>query len=304
MTGAAMGALLGLLGAVGLLLVAVRVPIRRRSLRSRVEPYLGATAGAWRSAGARSRAQRLDDGMARSAALLDRLVGGDASVRRRLDQLGGGTTEEFRIAQLTWAAVALGATLALGGLRSIVASGPSPAFVLVLALLAGAAGALARDRVLSQAVARRRAAILAEFPAVADLLALSVTAGEGPLGALHRVMGVCRGELAAEFGRAVADTRSGVPLVPALETLADRTGAPVLRRFVDGMAVAVERGTPLADVLRAQAADVREAGRHALIETAARKEVVMMIPVVFLVLPTAVVFAMFPGFYGLSLSAP
>ena len=35
---------------------------------------------------------------------------------------------------------------------------------------------------------------------------------------------------------------------------------------------------PLADVLHAQAADVREAGRRELIEIAARKEVVMMVP--------------------------
>jgi len=44
--------------------------------------------------------------------------------------------------------------------------------------------------------------------------------------------------------------------------------------------VATERGTPLVDVLHAQAADVREAGRRELLETGARKEVLMMVPVV------------------------
>ena len=58
-----------------------------------------------------------------------------------------------------------------------------------------------------------------------------------------------------------------------------------MARFAQGVAVAVERGTPLADVLHAQAADVREAGRRELIEVAARREVLMMVPVVFLVLP-------------------
>ena len=70
------------------------------------------------------------------------------------------------------------------------------------------------------------------------------------------------------------------------------------------VAVAVERGTPLADVLHAQAADVREASRRELIETAARKEVFMMVPVVFLVLPVTVLFAFFPGVIGLSLTIP
>ena len=75
-------------------------------------------------------------------------------------------------------------------------------------------------------------------------------------------------------------------------------------RFAQGIAVAVERGTPLADVLHAQAADVREAGRRELIEVAARREVLMMVPVVFLVLPVTVLFAFWPGVVGLSLTTP
>ena len=59
--------------------------------------------------------------------------------------------------------------------------------------------------------------------------------------------------------------------------------------------MAVERGTPLADVLRAQAQDVREEGRRELMETGGRKEVAMMVPVVFLILPVTVVFAVFPS---------
>ena len=57
-------------------------------------------------------------------------------------------------------------------------------------------------------------------------------------------------------------------------------------------------------MLHAQAADVREAGRRALIEAGARKEVLMMVPVVFLVLPVTVVFAFWPGLVGLQLVTP
>ena len=76
-----------------------------------------------------------------------------------------------------------------------------------------------------------------------------------------------------------------------------------MARFVDGIAIAVERGTPLAEVLRAQAVDVREAGKRQLLESAGRREIAMMVPVVFLVLPVTVLFALFPGFYGLQLVA-
>jgi tight adherence protein C len=111
---------------------------------------------------------------------------------------------------------------------------------------------------------------------------------------------ISRGELARELGRALADARAGASLVQALQGIASRTSLPQLARFVDGVAIAVERGTPLADVLRAQAVDVREAGKRALLEAGGRKEIAMMIPVVFLVLPVTVLFALFPGFYGFS----
>ncbi len=105
-----------------------------------------------------------------------------------------------------------------------------------------------------------------------------------------------------ELSRCLADAHSGASLPAALERLGERTGLPSLTRFVDGVVVAVERGTPLADVLRAQAEDVREASRRALLEAGGRKEIAMMIPVVFLVLPITVLFAVFPGIAYLSFS--
>ena len=79
------------------------------------------------------------------------------------------------------------------------------------------------------------------------------------------------------------------------ETRVAATPSTVAQLVKLGYAVAVERGTPLADVLRAQAQDVREQGRRALMESGGRKEVLMMVPVVFLILPVTVVFAAFPS---------
>jgi tight adherence protein C len=106
------------------------------------------------------------------------------------------------------------------------------------------------------------------------------------------------------LGHVLAAVRTGTPVSVAFDELAARTGVPLVARFAEGIAVAVERGTPLADILHAQAADVREAGRRELIESAARREVLMMVPVVFLVLPVTVVFALWPGAVGLTLMTP
>jgi tight adherence protein C len=308
MTPGTQGAVLGLLGGAGLLLSISRLPaLRRPSLDDRLAPYLRDTTRPSRLL-VTERAltpfptleRIVGPVLADGVRLLERLLGGAASARQRLDRAGRGTTlEEFRAEQVIWGGAGLVAGIAVSLLLSARGSF-RPVPLLVLCLLSGLAGVLARDRWLSREVARREERMLAEFPTVAELLALAVTAGEGAVGALERVARIGRGELARELRRAVADARAGASLVHALQGIADRTGLPPLARFVDGMSVAVERGTPLADVLRAQAVDVREAGKRALLEAGGRKEIAMMIPVVFLVLPITVLFALFPGFLGFS----
>ena len=148
---------------------------------------------------------------------------------------------------------------------------------------------------LSSAITRRRRAILTEFPSIAELFALSVSAGESTTGALERITATARGELAEEFGKTLADMRAGSSLAAALKACGRRTQLPPLERFIDGILVALERGTPLADVVRAQAQDVRELSKRELMEAAGRKEVHMMVPLVFGILPLTVLFAVFPG---------
>lgn len=163
-----------------------------------------------------------------------------------------------------------------------------------LAATGAVAGALARDQVLARAVRRRREDLLSDLPAVAELLALSVGAGENVGSAVERVA-AGRGPLCAELRRALAEVRTSTPLLDALTAMSGRLGVRALGRFVDGIAVAVESGSPLAEVLRAQAGDARDAERRRLLETGGRREVQMMVPVVFGVLPVTVVFAVFPG---------
>ncbi|MDQ1697835.1 MAG: tight adherence protein [Frankiaceae bacterium] len=311
MSSPASGAILVLLAATGVgLAVRWSPPLRRPHLTDRLAPYLRDAPRASRLLDS-SRTltpfptlERLLAPVLRDLARrVDRAVGGSGSVSRRLDQAGRpGTVEQFRIEQVVWGAggLLLGLVLAVASIMRGAETSPVAFLVLACVLIAG--GVLARDRALTREVARREQRMLSEFPTIAELLALSVAAGEGAVGALQRVTRLSSGELARELDRALADARAGASLVAALEGLAARSALPPLARFVDGMAIAVERGTPLAEVLRAQAVDVRELGRRALLEAAGRKEIAMLFPVVFLVLPVTVVFALFPGFYNLSLS--
>ena len=232
------------------------------------------------------------------------MLGGAASVRRRLERADlDKTVHEFRVEQVLWGLGAFAIAAAYGVFRGLRDPGGAGLSVL-LCLVAFVVGVLARDSRLTSQVTRRERRILAEFPTIAELLALAVAAGESPVAALDRVVRRSGGELSSDLGRVLAAVRTGEPVGAAFDRLAASTGPPLVARFAQGVAVAVERGTPLAQVLHAQAADVREAGRRELIEVAARKEVLMMVPVVFLVLPITVLFAFWPGVVGLHLTTP
>jgi tight adherence protein C len=303
------GAALGAVIALGLILVVAGLPASRRpGLEARMAPYL-------RDAPRPSRllAMRQEAGGPGLVLLMrpvvrdlgrgvERLLGGAASVRRRL--LRAGLTpdvESFRAEQVVWGVAGGVAGAAVAALLYVRGRGAVVPLVL-LVLCAVGCGIVARDQMLTRAARRREERILQEFPTVAELLALAVGAGEGATGALERVCRLSQGELSGELRRCLADARAGANLPAALEGLAGRTGLMSLARFVDGIVVAVERGTPLADVLRSQAQDVREAGRRAVMEEGGKKEIAMMVPVVFLVLPVTVLFAVYPGFTFLRFS--
>ncbi len=309
MSPGAWGALLGAAGGAGLAVAVLRLPqLRRPPLAERVLPYvrdLPQAPAPVPAARPRTAFGAVFGAPLRGAAdRLERVLGGAGSVRRRLDRADlAMSVQEFRIQQVTWGLVAFGVAAAVSLLVALREPGRALP-LLVLCLLAFVLGVLARDNRLSARVAERERQVLVEFPAVAELLALGVAAGEGPVAALDRVVARAHGALAEDLARVLAEVRTGEPLPRALDGLAARSGLPIVSRFAEGMAVAVERGTPLVDVLHAQAADVREAGRRQLVEAGARKEIAMMVPVVFLILPVTVLFAFWPGLVGLRLVTP
>ena len=203
---------------------------------------------------------------------VERVLGGAASVRRRLERAGIDKTVA-RVpgragASGGWSAFAVAAASAL--LAALAGSGGAVSLAAALRASRFALGVICCATTSSPArCATRERRILAEFPTVAELLALAVAAGEGPVAALDRVVRRSGGELSARPrpGAGRGPHRRAGRRAPST-SWRRRTGLPLVARFAQGIAVAVERGTPLADVLHAQAADVREAGRRELIERA------------------------------------
>ncbi|WP_284762293.1 type II secretion system F family protein [Arthrobacter sp. efr-133-R2A-63] len=304
----ALTVLCGLLMGAGLWLIFVRMPFMRPiPFAERIEPQL-------RSQNLGSRLLSAPD--VAPFGPLERIVRpvfqdalrylakfnlGTASLNKRLAKAGSAKSAlDFRAEQLLWAAAGFAAAVVVV-LMSAAGGRFSPGIAVVSVLVSALGGYLFRDYMLGMRIKRRERLMLAEFPSLAELMALAVGAGESASGALDRVCRTARGELAKEFSLVLGAMRAGTPLVEALHGFSGRTDLGPLVRFVDGIVVAVERGTPLADVLRAQAADVRDSAKRELMETAGRKEIAMMVPLVFGVLPLTVVFAVYPGLAALNL---
>lgn len=298
------GALLGLTCSAGLLLAYFSWQrTRRPALDDRLLPYLRDVHSPALSTRASASATVFTPLIRRIAHLVGDVLGGTASVVARLNRLGSGeTVEQFRIRQALWGLAGFGACVALSVVW-LAGRGTSPVTLLILCGVGFAAGVLWCDYALSSRVRAHEQRMSEEFPTVADLLALAVAAGEGPVAGLERVVRVCHGDLSQELSRVLADIRTGMTVQRAFDSLAARTGVQSIARFAEGLAVAIERGTPLVEVLHAQAADVRESSRRELIESGGRKEVAMMVPVVFLILPITVIFAFFPGYLGLHMTS-
>ena len=301
MSTVAVGALLGLAAATGLLLVIARIRAQATpSLAERVAPYvIGPLATAVQT-------RRHDSGLSALVAILRPTM--FSSTQRddlavRLARAGRpADIQRFRLEQLAASAggLLLGVVLAV----IVIGNGAPLSGVIALGIVGAIAGPLVMDRRLRHQSQQRAQRIGQQLPTVAELLAFSVAAGESPSAALERIAETVDGDLADEIRSCVADLRDGQPIHDALRGLADRCGVMEVERFVDGLVISLERGTPLVDVLRAQAADCRAAQRRRLMELAGRKDVLMLIPVVFFILPTVVLIALFPGAVSLDFLVP
>jgi tight adherence protein C len=292
--------------AVGLLCILASLPRwRAASLTVRIAPYVRDVVAdedmprallpgtGMLPAGGRSLWQRAEQGF-------ERMLGGGDILRQRLAQAGVRTDPvAFRGRQLGWLLAGIGAgalaviVLALAGRMSVP--------VIAIPILTGATAAVGYDMQLSARAKARRARLTDELPTTLEFLALCLSAGEGFLDALRRVAAVGSGELTAELRQVVLAAGTGSPLADALSEMANRLQLPGLTRAVDQVIAALEHGAPLAGVLHAQAGDAREDAKRTLIEQAGRKEILMLLPLVFLILPLSVLFAIYPGLFILRL---
>ena len=136
---------------------------------------------------------------------------------------------------------------------------------------------------------------LFELPELIDLIAVSLRAGDGVYRSFATVIPRCDGEIAREFSKALKAVEYGAAFGTEIKRVAEALPHPQVSEFVAKVCTSLERGTPLAQMLSEQGVSVREEIKARLLRQAGKNETRMLIPLVFLILPVTVLFAIYPS---------
>lgn len=136
---------------------------------------------------------------------------------------------------------------------------------------------------------------LFELPEVLDLLIVSLRSGEGVFQSLQMVVPRASGELARELSKCLAAVNLGAALADEIRKLPNSLAHPQFAEFANKIVMSLVRGTPLAKMLEDQASSARSEIRNQLLRQAGKNETRMLVPLVFLILPVIVLFAVYPS---------
>jgi pilus assembly protein TadC len=128
-----------------------------------------------------------------------------------------------------------------------------------------------------------------------DLLAVALTAGQNPRASIDTISEFLPTDFKEGISKAIRENAFGKPLMIALSEMSDEKESRVLKPLIKQMETAIARGTPLAEVSRKFAEDQRLKFKNLLMKQAAAKEISMLFPVVFVVLPSVLAVAMYPA---------
>lgn len=211
------------------------------------------------------------------------------------------TLEDYRRQQAVWAL----SGLLLGFLLSLIFifyTGSTLFTSFILPIIFASLFIQIRTLILRTNAKNRIKQIASEYPSVLELMSLSLSAGEGIFDAILRLANTGKGELCREFANLVVQVHSGKNFSTALKNMAHDLNWTPFSRTSEHILTASKRGVPLLGVLQIQAKDARELAKRTILEQAGKKEIAMMLPLVALVLPVTILFAVWPSFIVISSS--
>lgn len=200
--------------------------------------------------------------------------------------------EEFYAAKIVAGALAAGIVLSL----SVIGTGLAAVF---LATVAGALGYALPDVWLNSRAAERRKKIDAGMITFVDMLAIASEAGLSLNDAVARVSEYQPGILGAEFARAFKEIEAGRPREDALLSLGQRNSSDDLRLLVMSLVQSGRTGTPVAQVLRDQAAQLRQIRRNRAQEVAQKSGIKILFPIMLFMFGPMMILLLGPAIFNL-----
>lgn len=219
-------------------------------------------------------------------------VGWISSLRRHL-MLGGHHGDTYALERALVLKLVLGA---LGGLVAwILFPDLSGLQLLAVLILFAGVGFFIPDAFYARRGRERQEQIQIEMPDTLDQVTMSVEAGLGFEAALARAAQTGNGPLAAELNRTIREIQLGIPRDQALRHLADRTDVPDLDSFVLAVVQSEKYGIGIGQVLRVQAAEVRDKRRERAEERALKIPVMILFPLVLCIFPAMFIVLLGPA---------
>ena len=213
----------------------------------------------------------------------------------RLDRLAGraGRPADWPVSKLVAAKLVLLAVA--GGLGVLVVSSHASALNVLVVLAVVVIAYFVPELLLYSRGQERQEAIGLELADTLDQMTIAVEAGLGFESAMSRAGKNGKGPLAEELVRTLQDIAVGQPRREAYLALAERTGAPDLRRFIGAVVQADAYGVSIADVLRTQAQEMRLKRRQRAEEKAMQIPVKVIFPLILCILPTLFIVLLGPA---------
>jgi tight adherence protein C len=141
----------------------------------------------------------------------------------------------------------------------------------------------------------RRQSISNQLPNVMDMMSVNIEAGLGFDAAMLSVTDHFKGPLPDELLRVHREIQMGIPRREALTSLSLRTDVDELKTFASAVIQSERYGTPVINVLRTQAQELRILRRQKAEESAHKAPVKMLLPMVAFIFPVLFIILLGPA---------
>ena len=138
-----------------------------------------------------------------------------------------------------------------------------------------------------------------ELVALMQVAIVLISAGETPINSVKLAAERAEGVIAQTLNKAFSRNFNNVEIVKILRLIAREAKSDSLNRMALSIQNAIDRGAPLIDVLQNQIRAMQSKNHAHLLKIAGRRELLLLLPVVFILMPISILFVIWPSIYQL-----